>query len=45
MNDKSENETMNQKPVDETGGFCFSTFVKIFDPETQEILVQQRGDN
>lgn len=44
MNDKTE-EVENQKPADETGGFCFSTIVKIFDPETQEILVQQRGDN
>lgn len=47
MNDKSENINQNeteQKP-NETGGFYFSTTLKIFDPETNEILVQQRGDN
>ena len=47
MNDKSVKVEQNQqqKPVDELGGFCFSTVIKIFDPETEEILVQQRGDN
>lgn len=47
MNDKSENINQNvteQKP-NEMGGFYFSTTLKIFDPETNEILVQQRGDN
>lgn len=41
----------NQKPVppvpnkpNETGGVYFSSSIKIFDPNTKEILVQQRGD-
>ena len=29
---------------DEHGGFYFSSFLKITDPETNEILVQTRGD-
>lgn len=44
MNTNSD-DIEKQKPVNETGGFCFSTIIKIFDPETEEILVQQRGDN
>ena len=49
MNDKStESKTVTQerpgpKP-DELGGFYFSSFVKIHDPNTKEILVQTRGD-
>lgn len=47
MNNKSEQDELKQEsaPVNEIGGFYFSTAIKIFDPETQEILVQQRGDN
>lgn len=47
MNDKSEkiDQEEPQKPADELGGFCFSTAIKIFDPNTEEVLVQQRGDN
>ena len=47
MNDKSEKveQIEEQQPVNEHGGFYFSTTIKIFDPDTQEILVQQRGDN
>jgi hypothetical protein len=33
-----------QKPVDDSGGFVFSSAVKISDPNTKEILVQVRGD-
>ena len=29
----------------ETGGIVASGHIKIFDPNTQEILVQMRGDN
>ena len=46
MNDKpqsTELETSKTRP-NETGGFYFSTFVKITDPETKEVLVQTRGD-
>jgi hypothetical protein len=34
----------NQAPVDEKGGFAFSSAVKISDPNTKEIIVQIRGD-
>jgi hypothetical protein len=44
MNDKSE-QIEEKAPVNELGGLYFSTMIKIFDPETEEILVQQRGDN
>lgn len=29
----------------EVGGFYFSSSIKIFNPETKEVMVQQRGDN
>lgn len=47
MNDKSEKDDLKEgeTPVNEVGGFYFSTAIKIFDPNTEEILVQQRGDN
>lgn len=35
----------DKKPVNERGGFFFSSIVKIYDPNTEEILVQVRGDN
>lgn len=35
----------SKKKPDEVGGFYFSSIVKIFDPETSEILVQKRGDD
>jgi hypothetical protein len=34
----------NRKP-NEVGGFYFSSGIKIFDPNTQEVLVQKRGDS
>jgi hypothetical protein len=50
MNKNSENtQEQTLKPqdsaVDEYSGFCFSSSIKIFDPETQEVLVNIRGDN
>jgi hypothetical protein len=36
-------EKIGPKP-DEKGGFIFSSAIKIFDPNTEEVLVQQRGD-
>jgi hypothetical protein len=33
-----------QNSTDDTGGFVFSSAVKISDPNTKEILVQVRGD-
>jgi hypothetical protein len=48
MNDKSEDlqkeETEDTIP-DEQSGFYFSSFLKIHDPNSKEILVQTRGDN
>lgn len=34
-----------EKKPNENAGFYFSSSIKIFDPETQEILVQTRGDD
>lgn len=31
------------KPNDSVG-FCFSSFIKIYDPNSKEVLVQKRGD-
>ena len=50
MNDKSEklntNLSKKQEPKpNENGGFYFSSSVKIYDPNTKEVLVQKRGDN
>ena len=47
MNNKSEQDELKQDktPVNEIGGLYFSTAIKIFDPNTEEVLVQQRGDN
>ena len=46
MNENTETEqsTEPQKP-NEFGGIYFSSSVKIFDPETKEIIVQKRGDD
>ena len=46
MNDNLEKDGENNEktPVNEIGGFYFSTAIKIFDPNSDEILVQQRGD-
>jgi hypothetical protein len=49
MNEKAETsksetpEKLGPKP-NEIGGFYFSSFLKITDPNTKEILVQTRGD-
>jgi len=48
MNEKPENIVESKekevKP-NEQSGFYFSSFLKITDPDTKEILVQVRGDN
>jgi len=47
MNEKDQVEEkaeVESKKPDETGGFYFSSFVKITDPNTKEVLVQTRGD-
>ncbi len=45
-NSTKEEETSEStvKP-NEIGGFYFSSYVKISDPNTKEVLVQTRGDN
>ena len=46
MNDKPmESEEDTTTPVNEEGGIYFSSSFKIFDPNTNEVLVQQRGDD
>ena len=45
--DKKVQENGDVKPEvkpNETGGFYFSSHIKIYDPNTKEILVQKRGD-
>lgn len=37
-------EKTESKPQDQ-GGFAFSSSIRIFDPNTKEILVHQRGDD
>jgi hypothetical protein len=36
-------EEIGPKP-DESGGFYFSSFLRITDPNTKEVLVETRGD-
>lgn len=38
-------DVQDEKPVNEDMGFCFSSSIKIYDPNTQEVLVQMRGDD
>lgn len=42
--ENQQKEEPGPKP-NELGGVYFSSTIKIFDPETKEILVQKRGDN
>lgn len=44
-NNEQKPEQKDETPVNEDVGFCFSSSIKIFDPNTQEVLVQMRGDN
>lgn len=41
--DKIQPEKLEKKP-NETGGINFSSHVKIFDPNTKEVLAQLRAD-
>jgi len=43
--EKKDEEISKEKPTDENGGFLFSSAIKIYDPNTEEVLVQIRGDN
>jgi hypothetical protein len=43
--EQNKSPVQSEKKPNETGGFYFSSSIKIFDPETKEILVQKRGDD
>jgi hypothetical protein len=46
MTENKEKEQEKAIPTpDEKGGFIFSSVLKVFDPNTNEILVQKRGDD
>ena len=45
IEDQESTEHKDTKPVDENGGLILSSAIKIFDPNTGEVLVQIRGDN
>lgn len=47
MDNKTETNVPQDEEIkpNETSGFYFSSFLKITDLETKEILVQTRGDN
>jgi len=48
MNETNKNSKKESQPSNkpnEVGGFYFSSSIKIFDPNTKEVMVQQRGDN
>lgn len=49
MNKHNSNNERNQaipeRKPNEVSGFYFSSGVKIFDPNTQEVIVQKRGDD
>lgn len=40
---KKQDKTQGKKP-NEIGGFYFSSGIKIFDPNSKEVMVQKRGD-
>ena len=40
-----EQKIVQEKKPNESAGFYFSSSIKIFDPNTKEIIVQKRGDN
>lgn len=42
---QEKKEEKPEKKPNEQAGFYFSSHLKIFDPNTKEVLVQKRGDN
>lgn len=42
---ESKIEEKTEKKPNESAGLYFSSSIKIFDPNSKEILVQKRGDN
>lgn len=45
LNNQEESDKLPEKKPNENAGFHFSSHFKIFDPNTKEVLVKQRGDN
>ena len=48
MNNYTSEQKGNRRPSgkpNEVGGIYFSSIVKIFDPNSQEVMVQKRGDD
>lgn len=43
-NEGKEGQSSGKKP-NEHAGYYFSSSIKIFDPNSQEVLVQKRGDD
>ena len=43
--EEKEKKPLVEKKPNEQAGFYFSSSIKIFDPNTKEIIVQKRGDN
>jgi hypothetical protein len=41
----SSTKKVSERKPNEIGGFSFSSGIKIFDPNTKEIILQKRGDN
>ena len=41
----SPTKKVSERKPNEIGGFSFSSGIKIFDPNTKEIILQKRGDN
>lgn len=44
-NKNPQQSSVPEKKPNENAGFQFSSHIKIFDPNTKEVLVQKRGDN
>jgi len=44
-NNQKDKASDTEKKPNENAGIYFSSAIKIFDPNTKEILVQKRGDN
>jgi len=43
--EKIEVPVKNEKKPNEVGGFYFSSFLKITDPNTGRVILEKRGDN
>ena len=41
----NSNKKVSERKPNEIGGFSFSSGIKIFDPNTKEVILQKRGDS